>query len=377
MSFCRKMVFWLLPISFLSVIFLIAIFLSIDASGDIASWVSVVYLLFLVGFGIAFTVVSVKEKNKVKIIAAEGESIARQHNAELGYVGIDEFIVLSDSEKKIYYKSYKNGNNELRQIDYDKLAQLKLGTWTSKLFLTTGNCIDIVYKMCLQNNMFIRKINTIIQISKMPKSNYRVVQSGNAEFAESALQSQSVAQTNKLISSQRVIASFLGYEGNIYCIASENSFVFPAKYELWKEGEYVFMRLNNIIKVNFLDKPIFSSKRTPNYGIYKFAINNIVSVEQEGDVHYTTNVSGGGTSVTGALVGGALFGGVGAILGGKKKITSTSRKIDERTTIIKLVDETNQYCGLKFAYNDYYALNKLINSNNSQESESSTYIKNN
>lgn len=376
MSIFRKLVLWLLPLSFVSMVFLIAISLSIDASGDTA-WVSVVYLLFLVGFGIAFAVVSLKEKNKVKIIAAEGESIARQHNAELGYVGIDEFIVLSDSEKKIYYKSYKNGNNELRQIDYDKLAELKLGTWTSKLFLTTGNCIDIVYRMCLQNNMFIRKIDTIIQISKMPKSNYGVVQSGNAEFAESALQSQSVAQTNKLISSQRVIASFLGYEGNIYCIASENSFVFPAKYELWKEGEYVFMRLNNIIKVNFLGNPRSSGNRTPNYGIYKFAINNIVSVEQEGDVHYTTNVSGGGTSVTGALVGGALFGGVGAILGGKKKITSTSRKIDERTTIIKLVDETNQYCGLKFAYNDYYALNKLINSNNSQESESSTYIKNN
>lgn len=94
-------------------------------------------------------------------------------------------------------------------------------------------------------------------------------------------------------------------------------------------------------------------------------------------MHYTTNVSGGGTSVTGALVGGALFGGVGAILGGKKKITSTSKKIDERITMVKLVDEANQYCGLKFAYNDYYALYKLINSNNSQESEPPTYNKNN
>lgn len=41
----------------------IALFLSLDSSGDIALGLSIVYILFLVGFGIAFTVVSVKEKN--------------------------------------------------------------------------------------------------------------------------------------------------------------------------------------------------------------------------------------------------------------------------------------------------------------------------
>lgn len=93
------MVLWLLPISFLTVIYLIALFLSLDSSGDIALGLSIVYILFLVGFGIAFTVVSVKEKNKVKIVEAEGQSLARQHNAELSYVGVDEFIVLFSNNK--------------------------------------------------------------------------------------------------------------------------------------------------------------------------------------------------------------------------------------------------------------------------------------
>ena len=323
--------------------------------------------LALIGSVIFFVALSLATKKKVKIIQADGESVARQHNALLAYVGNEEFIVLCDSEMKLYYKNFKKGNKELIQIDYDKISQIKFGPWTSKLILKDGGCINFVFRGFRQNIMLAQKINAIIQLSEMHKHGYRVTQSENTQTDSTASMSQDVAKTDRTISSQRAMVSFCGFEGNINCIAPESAFVFPATYEFWKEGECVFMKFNNILKVHPQGKIYERSANTnPNYEIHKFPLKNIVSVEQEGDVHYTSNVHGGDTSVMGALAGGVLFGGVGAILGGKKKISTTTRQIDDRITKLKLVDDSNQYCALKFAYNDYYVLDRLINNGNAQ-----------
>lgn len=66
----------------------------------------------------------------------------------------------------------------------------------------------------------------------------------------------------------------------------------------------------------------------------KIAYDDIVFFTKEGDVTYTTEVSGGGisgggSSLTGAIVGGAVAGSTGAIIGSRKEITSTP--IESRT----------------------------------------------
>lgn len=360
MDIYRKSLCWL---PFFTVFYIISMVLLFNGNTALG----LTFLLLLIfGSIIIFAVISSVTKKKVKIVQAEGESVARQHSALLAYVGSNEFIVLCDREMKLYYKNFKNGNNELRQIDYNKLCMLKCGIWTSKLILTDGESIDIVFRGLRQITMLIQKINAIIQLSRMQHCDYRVTRSENAETDSTAPISQNV-ETDKTNSSQRAKVSFCGYEGNIYCIAPESAFVFPATYEFWKEGEYVCMKFNNILDVHPQGKRDERSvNRNPNYDTYKFAIKNIVSIEQEGDVHYTSNVHGGDTSVTGALAGGVLFGGVGAILGGKKKISTTTRQIDDRITKLKLVDDSNQYCALKFAYNDYYVLDRLINNGNAQ-----------
>ena len=93
---------------------------------------------------------------------------------------------------------------------------------------------------------------------------------------------------------------------------------------------------------------------------------NIVGVTQEGDIHYNTEVhggGGGGSSLSDAVVGGVLAGEVGAIICSRKKIdpvTSSTTKIDDRATHMKILDDSNHFCEILFDYNDYYVINKLI-----------------
>lgn len=102
------------------------------------------------------------------------------------------------------------------------------------------------------------------------------------------------------------------------------------------------------------------------YKIMTINKKNIVGVTQEGDVHYNTEVhggGGGGSSLSGAVVGGILAGGAGAIIGSRQKInpvSSSTTKIDDRATHMKILDDSNHFCEILFDFNDYYVINKLI-----------------
>ena len=80
-------------------------------------------------------------------------------------------------------------------------------------------------------------------------------------------------------------------------------------------------------------------------------IDKIHYYSSEGDVSYVTEVTGGGSSLRGAILGGMLAGEVGAIIGSRGTVTSSTREIDNRKVILvyeykgKLVKEKldNEY----------------------------------
>ena len=109
MDIYRKTLCWL---PFFTVFYIISMVLLFNGNTALG----LTFLLLLIfGSIIIFAVISSVTKKKVKIVQAEGESVARQHSALLAYVGSNEFIVLSDREMKLYYKNFKNGNNERLQ----------------------------------------------------------------------------------------------------------------------------------------------------------------------------------------------------------------------------------------------------------------------
>lgn len=79
--------------------------------------------------------------------------------------------------------------------------------------------------------------------------------------------------------------------------------------------------------------------------IYKaIPVENIQYFAKDGDVKYTTKISGGGgggSSITGAIVGGLVAGEAGAIIGSRQKInpiTSTTETHSTTKTILKYFD---------------------------------------
>ena len=66
--------------------------------------------------------------------------------------------------------------------------------------------------------------------------------------------------------------------------------------------------------------------------------DNIIAFTKIGDLTQYTTTSGGGASLGGAVAGGMLFGAVGAVVGGRKKVHSTVHTNDNRKTVIKFSD---------------------------------------
>ncbi len=62
-----------------------------------------------------------------------------------------------------------------------------------------------------------------------------------------------------------------------------------------------------------------------------------IEINTSGNVYSETTVRGGGTSVAGAVIGGAVAGPVGAVVGGRKGVKSKSEVQDERKLFISIV----------------------------------------
>lgn len=64
-----------------------------------------------------------------------------------------------------------------------------------------------------------------------------------------------------------------------------------------------------------------------------------ISISTSGNVYSETKVSGGGPSVGGAIVGGVLAGEAGAIVGGTKKVTTSTETHDARALYVSFVSD--------------------------------------
>lgn len=99
------------------------------------------------------------------------------------------------------------------------------------------------------------------------------------------------------------------------------------------------------------DEETYLSHYTPDdikpYPIYvtEIPIDRIQYFTKEGDVQYTSNVSGGGgggSSLSGAIVGGLIAGDAGAVIGSRKKTAPIKTEIqthDTRQTVLRYYDD--------------------------------------
>lgn len=120
-------------------------------------------------------------------------------------------------------------------------------------------------------------------------------------------------------------------------------------FSIWKEDQYI--KLCKTFYSN--DKKIEAVEKTI------IPIDNIKFFAREGEYRIDNIIEGGGVSLGGAIVGGVIAGGVGAVLGGRQKITTTTKEIDKRLTYL-YYNENNQEKRIAFDSKNYDILLKLI-----------------
>ena len=76
------------------------------------------------------------------------------------------------------------------------------------------------------------------------------------------------------------------------------------------------------------------------------AYKNVEYFTVKGDVHYETNVSGGGANIQGAAKGAFLFGDAGAIVGSRvgTEISSSTKSVDNRRLMLRLKNTGEEIC---------------------------------
>lgn len=146
-------------------------------------------------------------------------------------------------------------------------------------------------------------------------------------------------------------------EAGLSVIQGKASRLYNRKCTEWGMTEYPFNSGHNNFWVtdNTLciveDEETYLSHYAPDdtkpYPIYitEIPIDKIQYYTKEGDVQYTSHVSGGGgggSSLKGAVIGGVIAGDAGAIIGSRKKvnpITTETRTHDSRQTVLRYYDD--------------------------------------
>lgn len=144
------------------------------------------------------------------------------------------------------------------------------------------------------------------------------------------------------------------------CCSEEDSVRALNKNWLWVAN-------GNLYEAEDVDRFV---KRCLNQDLEEYAIeyscisvSNIQYFSAEGDVQYTTRISGGGgggSTITGAIVGGLLAGETGAIVGSRKKVAeikSESITHDSRNTLIRYYRENEL---LTISYDGFDVYNYLL-----------------
>lgn len=121
--------------------------------------------------------------------------------------------------------------------------------------------------------------------------------------------------------------------------------IFHGKYYAWVED-------NNLKLISY----------TPQKEPLTLTINidDILFFNRYGDSYMETNVSGGGSNIPGALIGGVVAGGVGAIIGSREEVVTVNEYKDNRKTILYFKDLDSSEKNIIFSSCDYNTLMQLI-----------------
>ena len=267
------------------------------------------------------------------------KGISSSHKIDVSFSTSSGCLAFSDSEKKIHF--YSTTTHEQVEISYNSLIRCgKLDENSNLILFSAMNPKLTQYKFGAQNadrmNEILKKMDSILKV--------------NLEQAKKDYESKvSIPQSASTVKVKR-------YEGINADIPSgfltENTYI-------WVENDQLYLMSK------FADLPDY--KVRPNvYNPIIIDIKSIVELSQGGEVHYTTQVhggGGGGSSLKGAIIGGVLAGEAGAIIGSRKPtdpIISTTQRIDDRATHMKVLDSNNKFFEIVFEYNDYYIISKLM-----------------
>ena len=268
------------------------------------------------------------------------DGITSSHKIDLSFSTSSGCLAFSDSEKKIHF--YSTTTHEQVAINYDSLTSCgRLDESSNLVLFNAMNPKLTQYKFGAQNvdrtNEILKKMNSILEVN---------LEQAKQDYA------------NKISIPQSAIAvKVKRYEGINADIPGG----------LLRENTYIWVENDQIYLMSKLrDWPDYKVRPNVNNPII-IDIKNIVELSQGGEVHYTTQVhggGGGGSSLKGAIIGGVLAGEAGAIIGSRKPIDpilSTTQKIDDRATHMKVLDSSNKIFEKVFEYNDYYVISKLMN----------------
>lgn len=86
-----------------------------------------------------------------------------------------------------------------------------------------------------------------------------------------------------------------------------------------------------------------------NVKLTSINISDIIYFKSVGDISYTTSIESTGTNVKGAVIGAAIAGDAGAVIGSRPQIKSKMEKIDNRNVELKYKDD-GAIKTLRFAY---------------------------
>lgn len=143
---------------------------------------------------------------------------------------------------------------------------------------------------------------------------------------------------------------------------------------LWKDNDDILICqepvsvANNVI-YNLKDDIKRYEEADYIFNYYKIPANQVKFYKAEGELIAHTNitggqVSGGGSSLKGAVVGGVLAGDVGAVIGSRKKIDSTPIKshttYDDKRAVNVYLESEDGVNVEQFPYAFYEAFNKLM-----------------
>lgn len=123
----------------------------------------------------------------------------------------------------------------------------------------------------------------------------------------------------------------LGYSSKEYVYLGNRNYLWVAKEKLC-EAENRDSYISRYLGKNDLEHRL---------SYYAIPVSDIQYYSKEGDIQYTTKISGGGgggSSISGAVVGGLIAGETGAVIGSRQKVqevTSETVKHDSRRTLIR------------------------------------------